>query len=66
MKLLKKEKIEMNKTNENILQETNICFALTVLLLNLSILSALFGVTWLVYFLFENVGTLAMFVRDFS
>jgi hypothetical protein len=56
----------MNKINENVLQETKICFAVTVALLNLSMLSAVFGVVWLVYFLFEQVGTLAMVTRNFS
>jgi hypothetical protein len=56
----------MNKINENILQETRICFAATMLLLNLSILTAVFAIIWLAYFLFDHVGTLAVFVRQFS
>ena len=56
----------MNKTNENLLQETRICFAATVLLLNLSMLTAALTIIWLVYFLLDQVGTLAMSLRQFS
>lgn len=56
----------MNQINENVLQETPVCFAAAMLLLNLSILFAVFAIIWLAYFLFNQVGAFALFVRQFS
>ena len=53
----------MFEKNEKPFQETESAFAVTVLLLNASVLTVTFGIGWLAYWLVNQSSQLESFIR---